>query len=66
MIITRPLTPEQRKLLDDKSKPAQEDILAAQDALFMNLLTRVADLESSVPTAVPSPPINPDEEVTKS
>ena len=61
MIISKPLTPEQLKILDAKSKPSQEDILAAQDILFMNLLDRVALLESNVPTEAPSPPLNPQE-----
>lgn len=45
MIIKRPLTEEQIKKISDKEKPTPEDILTAQDALFMYLLERVALLE---------------------
>ena len=45
MIIKRPLTAEQLKLLENKSKPTQEDIQAAQDSLFMYLLEKVEELE---------------------
>lgn len=48
MVIKRPLTLEQKKILENKSKPSQDDILAAQDDLFMYLMTRIAELESQL------------------
>ncbi len=45
MIISKPLTDEQKKILAAKTKPSAEEVLAAQDFLFMNLLQRVAQLE---------------------
>lgn len=44
-IIRKPLSEEQKKILADKEKPSAEEIQQAQDDLFMNLLTRVAELE---------------------
>lgn len=45
MIIKQPLTPEQIK----KSKaPSDTDVQKAQDALFMYLLNRVAELEEKI------------------
>lgn len=44
-IFSRPLTPEQLAKLEAKKSPSQEDILHAQDELFMNLLQRVKELE---------------------
>lgn len=46
-IFTRPISAEQRAKLDAKTKPSQEDILKAQDELFMNLLLRVKELENN-------------------
>ena len=40
----KPLTREQKKLLEDKLKPSQEDIQAAQDSLFLSILLEQADL----------------------
>lgn len=45
-IFTRPLTDDQKQKIAAKSKPSAEDILRAQDDLFMNLLLRVNELES--------------------
>ena len=45
IVIKRPITPEQRKLLEAKTKPSTEEIQAAQDALFMYLLEKVSELE---------------------
>lgn len=44
-IFTRPISAEQQAKLDAKKRPSQEDILHAQDELFMNLLQRVKELE---------------------
>lgn len=46
-IFTRPLTDEQKQKIAAKSKPSAEDILRAQDDLFMNLLLRVKELEDN-------------------
>lgn len=46
MLIRQPLTEEQKKILLNKTKPSAEDIQAATDDLFMNLLSRVAELEA--------------------
>ena len=47
MIFTKPLTQEQRRELEQRTKPSTEQLQAAQDALFMNLLERVAQLEDN-------------------
>lgn len=44
-IFTRPISAEQYAKIDARTKPSQEDILHAQDELFMNLLQRVKELE---------------------
>lgn len=46
-IFSRPLSTEQLEKLDAKTKPSAEDILKAQDDLFMFLLERVAALEAN-------------------
>ena len=46
-IFTRPLTDEQKQKIAAKSKPSADDILHAQDELFMNLLQRVKELEDN-------------------
>ena len=46
-IFTRPISAEQQAKLDAKKRPSQEDILRAQDELFMNLLQRVKELEDN-------------------
>ena len=43
-IFTRPVTPEQR---DQLEKPSPEAVQKAQDALLLNLLLRVKQLEDS-------------------
>lgn len=48
MIIRRPLSNEQRKILENKSKPAPEDIQSAQDSLFMYLIQKVDQLEKNI------------------
>ena len=50
LIIRRPLSDEQKKILEAKSRPSAEDILNAQDDLFMNILTRLNELEMKSPT----------------
>lgn len=50
LIIRKPLSDEQKKLLEAKTRPSAEDILNAQDDLFMNILTRLAELETKAPT----------------
>ncbi len=45
MIIKRPLTKEQKKILADKSKPSQEEILAAQEQLFNYFNEKILELE---------------------
>ena len=45
-IIRRPLNSEDKKILDAKTKPTAEEIQRAADELFLNLLTRVAELEA--------------------
>lgn len=47
MIIKRPLTEEQLKKISDKEKPSPQEILQAQDQLFMYLLQKVELLENS-------------------
>ena len=47
-IVKRPLTDEDKKIIEGKSKPSAEDIQRASDELFMNLLLRVAELESKL------------------
>ena len=42
---TRPITQEQLKAIEARKQPSPEDIQKAQDALFMYLLARVAELE---------------------
>lgn len=44
-IFTRPVSDEQQKALDKKKSPSQEEINSAADWLFLNLLTRVEELE---------------------
>ncbi|MBR0289852.1 MAG: hypothetical protein IJQ82_12825 [Selenomonadaceae bacterium] len=46
LIFQRPLTAEEKKFLESKTKPSQEDVQAAQDELFMNILLRLNELES--------------------
>lgn len=46
-IYTRPISAEQQAKIDAKTRPSQEDILHAQDELFMNLLQRVKQLEDN-------------------
>lgn len=46
-IFTRPISAEQQAKLDAKKRPSQEDILHAQDELFMNLLQRVKQIEDN-------------------
>ena len=46
-IFTRPISAEQKAKLDEKKRPSQEDILHAQDELFMNLFQRVKKLEDN-------------------
>ena len=46
-IFQRPITPEQRKALEQRKKLSNADILRGQDELFMNLLNRVAELEKN-------------------
>lgn len=46
VIFQRPLTAEEKKFLESKTKPSQDDIQAAQDDLFMNILLRLNNLES--------------------
>lgn len=48
MIIKKPLTEEQKKILAARTKPAQDDINAAASALFLHLMQRVADLEENL------------------
>ena len=45
LIIKRPLTQEQKKILAAKQKPSAGEIQNAQDQLFMYLLEKVAELE---------------------
>ena len=45
-IMTKPLTAEQKKILEGKTKPSAEDVQKATDELFLNLLLRVAELEN--------------------
>ena len=45
-LIRKPLTEEQRKILENKTKPSAEEIQQATDELFLNLLLRVAELEA--------------------
>ena len=45
MIIKKPLSEDDKKILADKEKPSAQMIQAAQDALFMSILTRLNDLE---------------------
>lgn len=45
MIIKRPLTEEQLKKISEREKPSQEEILKAQDELFMYLIERLDALE---------------------
>lgn len=45
MIIKRPLTQQQ---IEAQSKPSDEAVRQAQDALFMFLLERVAELEAKL------------------
>lgn len=46
-IFTRPISAEQQDKIDARTRPSQEDILHAQDELFMNLLQRVKELEDN-------------------
>ncbi|MBQ3434108.1 MAG: hypothetical protein IJG24_03575 [Selenomonadaceae bacterium] len=45
MIISRPLTPEQ---IQQSREPSQKDVRDAQDALFMYLFNKVAELEAKL------------------
>lgn len=45
VVINQPLTPEQREAI---SKPSADKIREAQDALFVYLLNRVAELEAKL------------------
>ena len=45
MIINQPLTPEQ---ILKRQSPSDKDIRQAQDALFMYLMNRVAELEAKL------------------
>ena len=51
LIYQRPLTLEEKKFLESKTKPSQEDQAAAQDALFLNILLRLNELESKEQTS---------------
>lgn len=44
-IVKRGLTKNQLEAKAAKTKPSQEEILAAQDALFMSILNRLNELE---------------------
>lgn len=46
VFIQRPLTADEKKFLESKTKPSQDDIQAAQDELFMNILLRLNELET--------------------
>ena len=46
MIIRRPITQEQIKKMEARTKPTQEDIQEATDNLFMYLLRKVEELEA--------------------
>lgn len=48
MIIKKPLTEEQKKKIAEREKPSQEEILNAQDQLFMYLLEKVDALEKEL------------------
>lgn len=56
MIINQPLTPEQIKAA---SEPSQKDVRQAQDALFMYLFNKVAELEAKL-----EPPVKSRKKVT--
>lgn len=45
MIIKKPLTEEQKKILAERTKPAQDDINQAANDLIWSLMQRVAKLE---------------------
>lgn len=45
-LISKPLTAEQKKILENKTKPSAEEIQKATDDLFMYLLEKVAVLEA--------------------
>ena len=45
-IIKRGLTKNQLEAKAAKTKPSQEDVLAAQDALFISILNRLDSLEA--------------------
>lgn len=51
MIIKKPLTPEQ---IDAQSKPSEEAVRQAQDALFMYLIGRINELEAKLEPTVKS------------
>ena len=51
MIITHPLTPEQ---IQQSREPSQKDVRDAQDALFMYLFNKVAELEAKLEPPVKS------------
>lgn len=51
MIIKQPLTPEQ---IQKSQVPSDADVQKAQDALFMYLLNRVAELEEKIAPPVKS------------
>lgn len=44
-IVKRGLTKNQLAMKAAKTKPSQEELLAAQDALFMSILNRLNELE---------------------
>ena len=46
LLIRKPVTAEQKKILEAKKKPSAEDVQKATDELFLNLLLRVAELEA--------------------
>ena len=46
LIYQRPLTLEEKKILEAKTKPSADDVQAAQDNLFLNILLRLNDLET--------------------
>ena len=47
MIVKRPLTDEQLKKIAEREKPSQEDILNAQDQLFLYILQKLDALDNT-------------------
>lgn len=47
-LVKRPLSEADKQLLAAKLKPSQDDIQHATDDLFMNLLTRLAEVEDKL------------------